>query len=135
MSHLMREFPINHKEFMLVCNETVAEFMTWNEMPFVYRIHEEPEVEKMLEFNEFIHNFGHRLKNISGEIHPKALQNLFRKIKGSKEEGIISTVMLRSLKKLNIASEMQDTLVWPPGSTVILLHPSDAIPILLSTGL
>jgi ribonuclease R len=40
----------------------VAEFMTWNETPFVYRIHEEPEVEKLLEFNEFIHNFGYHLK-------------------------------------------------------------------------
>ena len=44
------------EEFMLVCNETIAEFMAWNEVPFVYRIHERPEIEKMLEFNEFIHN-------------------------------------------------------------------------------
>ncbi|HHU49271.1 MAG TPA: ribonuclease R [Clostridiales bacterium] len=93
------------EEFMLVCNETVAEFMTWNETPFVYRIHEEPEVEKLLEFNEFIHNFGYHLKGIGGEIHPKTLQNLLEKIKGSREEGIISTVMLRSLKKARYSSE------------------------------
>jgi len=93
------------EEFMLVCNETVAEFMAWNEVPFVYRIHEKPEVEKLLEFNEFIHNFGHHLKGISGEIHPKALQNLLEKIKGSREEGIISTVMLRSLKKARYSSD------------------------------
>ena len=93
------------EEFMLVCNETVAEFMTWNETPFVYRIHEEPEVEKLLEFNEFIHNFGYHLKGTGGEIHPKTLQNLLEKIKGSREEGIISTVMLRSLKKARYSSE------------------------------
>ena len=90
---------------MLVCNETVAEFMSWNEMPFVYRIHEKPAVEKLLEFNEFIHNFGYHLKGIGGEIHPKSLQNLLEKIKGSREESIISTVMLRSLQKARYSNE------------------------------
>lgn len=93
------------EEFMLVCNETIAEFMAWNEVPFVYRIHERPEIEKMLEFNEFIHNFGYHLKGVSGDIHPKALQNLLEKIKGSREEGIISTVMLRSLKKARYSDD------------------------------
>ncbi|HHU79595.1 MAG: ribonuclease R [Caldicoprobacterales bacterium] len=93
------------EEFMLVCNETVAEFMSWNEMPFVYRIHEKPAVEKLLEFNEFIHNFGYHLKGIGGEIHPKSLQNLLEKIKGSREESIISTVMLRSLQKARYSNE------------------------------
>jgi len=58
-----------------------------------------PSVEKLLEFNEFIQNFGYHLKGVGGQIHPKALQNLLDQIKGSKEEGIISAVMLRSLKK------------------------------------
>lgn len=93
------------EEFMLVCNETVAEFMTWNDIPFVYRIHEEPTIEKILEFNEFIHNFGHHLKGIGGKIHPKSLQNLLEQIKGSREETIISTVMLRSLQKAKYSSE------------------------------
>ncbi len=93
------------EEFMLVCNETVAEFMFWNEVPFVYRIHEEPEVEKLLDFNEFIHNFGYHLKGVSGATHPKALQNLLEDIKGSREEGIISTVMLRSLKKARYSND------------------------------
>ena len=93
------------EEFMLVCNETVAEYMTWNEVPFLYRIHEEPTVEKLLEFNEFIHNFGYHLKGIGGEIHPKALQNLLEKIRGTREEDIISAVMLRSLQKARYSSE------------------------------
>ncbi|MDD2251242.1 MAG: RNB domain-containing ribonuclease, partial [Candidatus Cloacimonetes bacterium] len=45
------------EEFMLVCNETVAEHMNWLNVPFLYRVHEEPDIEKMLDFNEFIHNF------------------------------------------------------------------------------
>ncbi len=58
-----------------------------------------------MEFNDFIHNFGHHLKGIGGKIHPKTLQNLLEKIKGSREEAIISTVMLRSLQKAKYSSE------------------------------
>lgn len=94
------------EEFMLVCNETVSEYVSWNEIPFLYRVHEEPSVEKLLEFNEFIQNFGYHLKGVGGQIHPKALQNLLDQIKGSKEEGIISAVMLRSLKKAKYSEEL-----------------------------
>ncbi len=93
------------EEFMLVCNETVAEYMTWNEVPFLYRIHEEPTLEKLLDFNEFIHSFGYHLKGIGGKVHPKSLQQLLDQIRGSKEEGIISTVMLRSLQKAKYSSD------------------------------
>ncbi|MCX7922144.1 MAG: ribonuclease R [Clostridia bacterium] len=86
------------EEFMLVCNETVAEHFYWANSPFVYRIHEDPDSEKIEAFNEFIHNLGYSLKGIN-KIHPKALQDLLAKVKGTKEERIISTVMLRSLQK------------------------------------
>jgi len=86
------------EEFMLVCNETVAENYYWLNMPFVYRIHEDPDEEKMYEFSKFIHNLGYTLKG-SNEVHPKELQQLLFKIKGTKEETIINTMMLRSLKK------------------------------------
>src|SRR5690606_19303231 len=93
------------EEFMLICNETIAEHIYWQQIPFMYRIHEEPTVEKMLDFNEFIHNFGYHLKGIGGEIHPKVLQELLKKIKGTKEEAIISAVMLRSLQKARYSHE------------------------------
>lgn len=93
------------EEFMLVCNEMVAEYMTSNEVPFLYRVHEEPSVEKLLDFSEFIHNFGYHLKGVEGAIHPKALQGLLEKIKGTKEEDIINVVMLRSLQKAKYSSE------------------------------
>lgn len=86
------------EEFMLVCNETVAEHFYWTNTPFVYRIHEDPDSEKMETFSEFVHNMGYTLKGIS-KVHPKALQEILEKAKGSKEETIISTVMLRSLQK------------------------------------
>ncbi|PAB60809.1 ribonuclease R [Anaeromicrobium sediminis] len=91
------------EEFMLVCNETVAENFYWTETPFVYRIHEEPDLEKIESFNKFIHNFGYHLKGITNEIHPRSLQDLLGKIDGKKEERIINTLMLRSLKKARYA--------------------------------
>ena len=87
------------EEFMLICNETVAQHVFWRNIPFMYRIHEDPDIEKMLEFDEFIHNFGYHLKGIGGRIHPKTLQQLLEKIRGTREETIINTVMLRSLQK------------------------------------
>lgn len=91
------------EEFMLVCNETIAEDMFWKEAPFVYRVHEDPAPEKIEAFNEFIYNFGYHLKG-ADEIHPKALQQLVEKIKGTREERIISTLMLRSLRKARYTS-------------------------------
>lgn len=93
------------EEFMLVCNETVAENYYWLKLPFVYRVHEEPNVEKLEEFNKFVHNFGYHLKGMTNEIHPKMLQELLNKIKGQKEETVISTLMLRSLKKARYAPD------------------------------
>ncbi|RKD29124.1 ribonuclease R [Thermohalobacter berrensis] len=92
------------EEFMLVCNETVAEYMYWSQVPFVYRIHEDPDEEKIIEFNKFIHNFGYSLKGIQ-EIHPKELKLLLDKVEGKKEENIINTLMLRSLKKAIYSTE------------------------------
>ncbi|MBS4537762.1 ribonuclease R [Clostridium sp. D2Q-11] len=86
------------EEFMLVCNETVAEYMHSTETPFLYRIHEDPDEERMGEFKKFIYNFGYSLKG-DEEVHPKELQKLLEKIKGTKEETVINTIMLRSLKK------------------------------------
>lgn len=87
------------EEFMLVCNETVAEHYYWLNMPFVYRIHEDPDEEKMFEFNTMIHNLGYSLKGVNNEIHPRELQQLLLKIKGKKEENLINNMMLRSLRK------------------------------------
>jgi len=93
------------EEFMIVCNETIAEHMFWQNIPFVYRIHEVPSIEKIENFNKFIHNFGYHLKGVTEEIHPKALQDLLRKIEGKKEEHIISTIMLRSLRQARYSPE------------------------------
>ncbi|MCF6466654.1 ribonuclease R [Clostridium sp. Cult2] len=92
------------EEFMLVCNETIAEYMYWAEMPFLYRIHEEPDMEKINSFNKFIHNLGYMIKGTQ-EVHPKDLQLLTKEVKGKKEEILINTLLLRSLKKARYSSE------------------------------
>lgn len=89
---------------MLVCNETMAGHMYWAEMPFIYRVHEKPDMERINSFNKLIHNFGYMLKG-SQEIHPKELQLLTKEIKGKKEELLISTLLLRSLKKARYSDE------------------------------
>ncbi len=85
------------EEFMLAANETVAEHYYWLELPFVYRSHEEPDIEKIEEMAEFISKFGYKLKG--SNIHSKAFQKLLDKAKGTPEEMIISRVVLRSFKQ------------------------------------
>ncbi|WP_125153440.1 ribonuclease R [Clostridium rectalis] len=92
------------EEFMLVCNETVAEHMFWSNTPFVYRIHEDPDLEKLNHFNEFVHNLGYVVK-ITKEIHPKSLQSIVEGVKGKKEETVINTLLLRSLKQARYSPE------------------------------
>lgn len=87
------------EEFMLVANETVAEHFHWLRVPFLYRIHEDPNQEKLLRFLQFAANFGYVVKGKGNSVHPRALQTLLEEIKGTKEETVISTVMLRSMKQ------------------------------------
>jgi len=93
------------EEFMLVANETVAEHFFWLNAPFIYRIHEEPDADSIKEFVKFIAPFGYTIKHSNGKIHPKELSKLVKKISGTKEELIISNVMLRSLMKAKYSHE------------------------------
>ena len=87
------------EEFMLVANETVAEHFYWLQLPFVYRIHETPSAEKMEDLNKFIATYGYHIKGDLEDVHPKEIQSLVEKIKGTKEEESISTIALRSMKQ------------------------------------
>lgn len=86
------------EEFMILTNETVAEHMYWLEAPFVYRIHEEPELDNIEELNDFLHNLGYHVKVSDGEVSSWAFQEVLRKVKGQPEERVVNTVMLRSMK-------------------------------------
>ncbi len=99
---VLRERSVAEKlieEFMLAANETVAEHFHWMKLPFVYRIHEDPDAEKLNSFLEFITGFGYVVRGTANTIHPRALQSLLKEIQGEPEETIISRIMLRSMKQ------------------------------------
>jgi len=93
------------EEFMLAANETVAEHFHWLKVPFVYRIHEEPTNEKLLTFMQFASNFGYAVRGKGNTVHPRALQTLLEEIRGSKEETVLSTMLLRSMKQAKYEAE------------------------------
>lgn len=87
------------EEFMLCANETVAEHFHWLEVPFLYRIHEDPDEGKLEHFFQFLASLGHVVKGTTQDVHPLELQRLLERIKGEQEELVISKLMLRSLKQ------------------------------------
>ncbi len=87
------------EEFMLIANETVAERFHWMDVPFIYRIHEDPKEDKLQRFFEFITNFGLIVRGTANSVHPRALQEIIETVKGKPEEMVISTVMLRSMQQ------------------------------------
>ncbi|WP_407673986.1 ribonuclease R [Paenibacillus phoenicis] len=94
------------EEFMLAANETVAEHFYWLKVPFIYRIHEDPDQEKLMNFLAFVANFGYTVKGSKGnKVHPRALQTLLEDIQGTKEQTVISTMMLRSMKQAKYDAE------------------------------
>ncbi len=87
------------EDFMLLANETVAQHFYWLEFPFVYRVHGNPDPEKIQQLGVFIGNFGYGIKTGQEEIHPKEIQKLLGKIEGTPEEALISRLALRSMKQ------------------------------------
>ncbi|WP_082233435.1 ribonuclease R [Halobacillus massiliensis] len=87
------------EEFMLAANETVAEHFHWMEVPFIHRIHEDPDESKLHNFFEFVTNLGYSVKGSSENVHPQALQKILETVKDSQEEMIISKLMLRSMQQ------------------------------------
>ena len=85
------------EEFMLAANQSVARHVAKKELPFLYRVHEEPDEENMYEFKEFIRSFGYHLKEKKAT--PKVLQELLSNVEGKPEERVINHVLLRSMKQ------------------------------------
>ncbi|MHB9144058.1 MAG: ribonuclease R [Symbiobacteriia bacterium] len=92
------------EEFMILANETVAEHFNRMEAPFCYRVHESPTAEKLEALQEFLVNLGYRLK-ITQKIHPKALQEITRQAEGTREQRLVHTVVLRSMKQARYGVE------------------------------
>ncbi|WP_245202440.1 ribonuclease R family protein, partial [Staphylococcus agnetis] len=85
------------ESFMLAANETIAEHFSKMDVPFIYRVHEQPKSERLRQFFDFITNFGIMIKGTGEDIHPSTLQSITQEIEGRPEDMVISTMMLRSM--------------------------------------
>ena len=92
------------EDFMLLANETVAEEYYWREIPFVYRVHDTPDEDKIKKLAILINNFGYSL-HISDEVRPGQIQKLLAKIQGTPQETMISRLALRSMKQARYTPE------------------------------
>ena len=93
------------EQFMLSANETIAEKFFWLEAPFIYRVHEEPDLEKVQELNKFLFNFGLKIKANKDNIYPKEFSKVLEEVKGKEEEKVISNLILRTLKVARYEAE------------------------------
>ena len=95
------------EEFMLAANETVAEHFFWLNYPFVYRIHEKPDPEKIMDLKTYLMNFGIKLKGSADNIYPKTLADIIADIEGEPYESVVNRVMLRTMKKACYSTECE----------------------------
>ena len=91
------------EEFMLAANETIARHMGNKEIPFIYRVHESPDEDKIMEFNEFMEDLGYKFK--LNHQQPKTFQRLLNKLEGKSEETLINQLLFRSMKQARYSTE------------------------------
>lgn len=93
------------EDFMLMANETIAEDYYWQDVPFEYRTHGEPDGEKVERLSSMIANFGYHFKSSGDTIHPKEFQKLLQRIIGTPEEGFISRMTLRTMQQARYSTQ------------------------------
>jgi ribonuclease R len=92
------------EDFMLLANETIARTAARRRLPFIYRIHEKPEADRLETLKEFVETFGYRLSSRSA-LTPKDLQTILVQVHGKPEENLVSTVLLRSMKRARYSDQ------------------------------
>lgn len=105
ISAFVRKF--SHKiieEFMLLCNETIAEHMFFLNYPFPYRIHEEPDMEKIMNLINILHNLNYNLR-VNDKVYSNQIQKVLSHFKGRDEEMFLSKFILRSMSKARYLKE------------------------------
>ena len=93
------------EQFMLSANKTIAEKFYWLQAPFIYRVHEKPDIEKIQELNKFLINFGLKIKANKDNIYPKEFAKILEETKGKEEEKVVSNLVLRTLKLARYEAE------------------------------
>lgn len=92
------------EEFMILANRTVAEFVFFQDLPFVYRVHDKPIEEKLKTFIGFLASFGIKLKTSVEEVHPKQFSQLLERIENETYATVVNKVLLRSMQKAQYSS-------------------------------
>ena len=87
------------EDFMIVANETVATCIYFMELPFVYRIHGEPNEEKINNFIKYVSLLGYHINGQIRDVHPKSVQNILNQLKDKPQFHILSSLLLRSMQK------------------------------------
>ncbi len=93
------------EDFMIEANETVASHIYWQNLPFVYRVHDKPTEAKFNNFCKLIAPLGYKVKGERNGVHPLELQALLNRVKNTEVQDIISTLMLRSMAKAKYGVE------------------------------
>ncbi len=93
------------EEFMLLANETIAEHYFWLKTPFVYRVHEEPDEDKMTNLRNFVNELGYKMPISRGDVRPSDLQRVLDSIDDKEKKQAVGTIMLRSLRQARYAPE------------------------------
>ena len=93
------------EQFMLSANETIAEKFYWLKAPFIYRVHEDPDIEKVNELNKLLYNFGYKVYTKEGKVYPAEFSKILKEVENKPEEKIISNMILRTLKVAEYDSE------------------------------
>lgn len=93
------------EEFMLAANETVSEHYFWLDVPFLYRVHEEPDMEDVLSLNRFLQSMGFSIKGAGNGVHPREYQAIIDEVEGLDAEMIINKMLLRSMQHARYSVE------------------------------
>ena len=93
------------EEFMLAANEAVAAYITGRDIPFLYRVHENPDPAKLVNFQEFVYGFGYEFQLTAERVDPADLQRLLVQAEGRPEERMLNYALLRCMKQARYSAE------------------------------
>lgn len=93
------------EDFMIAANETVASHIYNMQLPFIYRVHDVPKQEKVDDFMTLVKILGYKLKGNVNELTPRSMQNILDQLKDKKEFEILSSLLLRSMRKAEYSKE------------------------------
>ena len=93
------------EEFMLAANEAVAKKLLFAKQPGIYRVHDRPDPDRLVDLKEVLEGFGYELKGDLAEVPPSAFQRLLKQIEGKPEERLLHDLLLRAQRKALYAEE------------------------------